>query len=199
VDKGFEVMAAMKNDPAKAWSLIQPIITQLKGLVGEGDLPADLAEKVRLGYVDEATARELARQRATNTQNERRFTEDQQRREEDERRQQIDTMVTTARDTANEWEDAKRKADPDWHLKQERVHEKIKLALLENGGQNYPKTKADVVKMLDSIHDSVTKELKKFLPKPSKVDPPARGSASSKSVSEPKTMLEAVQAGISAR
>ena len=199
VNTGFEIMAAMKNDPVKAWELIQPIYQQLRDVVGQGNLPADLAEKVRLGYTDEATARETARLRVENQHTNRRMTEQQQRDAENRQRDEQAAMIGQAKSTAGEWEDAKRKTDPDWHLKQTRIHEKVQLALLTGGADGFPKTKADVVKMLEGIYTDVTKEMKAFAPKPSRIDPHVSGRASPKSVAEPKTFLEAVQAGIASR
>jgi hypothetical protein len=70
VKQGFAIMAAMKNDPGKAWELLQTPMTQLRTFLGH-DLPADLRQKVDDGLVDEATATETARLRnvATFTQN----------------------------------------------------------------------------------------------------------------------------------
>jgi len=191
VDNTFKIMALVRGGRStEALKALEPIVAQLKGLAGEGDLPADLAEKVRLGYVDEATARETARLRAGTEQSNRQA---EQARLETEQRRHTET-VERAKSTGNEWEAAKRKADPDWHLKQDRIHELLELELRKGGHERFPKTDKDVVEILDGIYDKVTKDLRKFIPKPSSVKPPASGNASPRSVAQPTTMLEAIKA-----
>lgn len=62
VQKGFAIMAALKNDPAAAWELMKPYVENVQAHLGHV-LPDDLRQRVDDGLVDEDTARETARLR----------------------------------------------------------------------------------------------------------------------------------------
>lgn len=62
VRNGFAIMAALRNNPAEAWRLMEPIVKDVRTFLGH-ELPADLSQKVTDGLVDEDTARETARLR----------------------------------------------------------------------------------------------------------------------------------------
>lgn len=62
VQQGFAIMAALRNDPAEAWKLMEPIVRSVRVFMGE-ELPDDLREKVETGLIDDDTARETARLR----------------------------------------------------------------------------------------------------------------------------------------
>jgi hypothetical protein len=194
MNNGFEIMALMKQDPAKAWDKLQPIIATLQGIVGER-LPDDLAEKVRLGYINEVDAKQLAR-----AQNQLQFRdgqaqEAQRRAEEEQVQRETQALVGSVSNAASEWERTKAKSDPDWHLKSARVHELMKLSVYENG---YPKSADEVSKRLNDAHDQISKELRKLNPRPRAINPVTGTASNPRAVAEPKTMLEAIQQGLQA-
>ena len=63
VAQGLTIMAAVRNDPAKAYELLAPIVEELRVAVGE-KIPADIQARIEGGLIDEASGRELAKQRA---------------------------------------------------------------------------------------------------------------------------------------
>jgi hypothetical protein len=194
MNNGFEIMALLKSDPTKAWEKLQPIVATLQQIVGES-LPTDLAEKVRLGYINEADAKELAR-----AQNQLRFRDGQaeearQRETQDKAQRETQALVGSVSNAASDWERTKAKSDPDWHLKSARIHELMKLSVYEAG---YPKSSDEVSKRLNDAHEQVTKELRKLNPRPKAINPVLGASSNPRSVAEPKTMLEAIQQGLRA-
>lgn len=190
VSATFNIAAAIRNDPHKAWDMITPIVRQLAEIVGHV-LPADLQEEVRLGYITEQRARELAQTRSKTSLLEQRTTQSEERRKQEDERNRLSAHAATCRDTANDWEAQKKASDPDWNLKQGRITEKLKLKLHENGG--FPETKQKVVEWLDEIHKQVTEEIKGFVPRPKPITPPNPGNASSRANAEPQTALEAAE------
>ena len=59
LNAGVEIMALIRHDPVRALEKLAPTIQFLQQFAGQV-LPQDLDEKVRQGFIDEATARELA-------------------------------------------------------------------------------------------------------------------------------------------
>lgn len=183
----FEIGALVRNDPFKALEKLEPIYQQLQGMTG-AKLPPDVQERVNLGYLTEADARELVKARKRVEHTEARTQEQTEQARETERRQAFTTHVNACRTTANKWESAKQSSDPDWNEKQSRIGELIELEVLKNG---YPETQEGVVKMLDGFLTKVNAEFARFKPKPREVRP-VIGSASSRATAEPKTLEEAV-------
>ena len=60
---GLQIMALMKNDPARALEALTPFVNTLRQMTGYV-LPDDIRTKVDDGYMDEDTGRELSRARA---------------------------------------------------------------------------------------------------------------------------------------
>src|SRR5262249_27911944 len=59
----YEITARMKHDPVSALEKLTPIYQELQRRAG-AVIPDDLKEKIRTGFIDEATAREVAKTRA---------------------------------------------------------------------------------------------------------------------------------------
>ena len=192
VQTTFRLAALVRNEPEKALEQLTPIYQQLQQLVGNV-LPAELQERVRLGYISETDARELHRSRTsaklanTRTEETRRETAE---REENDRRTKLISDVSSAVST---WETAKKTSDPDWHLKADRIDQLVRLEVYEKG---YPQNPKAGVEMIEKIYDTVTKELRKFSPKPQAKDPSKPGGSSASTVAEPKSLLDAVRIGL---
>lgn len=193
-NKACEIMAAMKTgNPHKAWELLSPIVAQFQQVLGTV-LPNDLQEQVRLGYITEPHAQEIARLRSQNHYSTVREQQAAERAEQEARQREVQSLVAVASDTANKWEQAKRTSDPDWHLKADRVHELVELHVVRNG---CPRSAEDVTKMLNDIHVKVTKEIKRFQPAAHEVKP-TTGESSTRSVAEPTSVLEAIKQRLTA-
>src|SRR5690606_36147267 len=85
VNRGFETMRAMKQDPLRAYEILTPIYERLRQIVGAA-LPRDLQEAVQLGQITEAHARELARSRSAATLREQQLRQTNARNEMDRQR-----------------------------------------------------------------------------------------------------------------
>lgn len=193
LDVGFEIMSLMKQgNPHEAWNRLAPVVQQLQRMIGL-ELPADLQEQVRQGYLTEGHARELAVTRSAATHATAREQARQRESEEAARQRAIQDLVTSAAQAAETWEQQKQTADPDWNRKSARV---LELAELEVYKKGYPQSAAAVVQMLNGIYDKVTSEIRSFQPRAGAVRPPAAGQSSSRTVAEPKSMLEAVRLGV---
>lgn len=185
----FDLAALIKKEPAKAYDRLQSLVANLGKAIGH-ELPPDLQERVRLGYLSEEDARELSKAKARNALTEQQIQERDAKAKEDSERRRIEGHVTSCRDTANKWEASRKSTDPDWNEKQQRIGELIELEVYRKG---YPQTQEGVVKMLDGFLDQVNKEFSRFKPRPKEVRPLNSGSASSRATAEPKTLMEAVE------
>lgn len=183
-----EVGALIVGDPDKALERLRPIIAELEKQTG-GVLPPDLQERVALGYISKQDAHELVATRNRLARNTEQTEAQKQEAAAAEQTRQFKATVDSATTVANEWEAARKGKDPDWPMKQSRIHERIKLAVYETG---FPDTKAKVVTMLDGIYADVNKEFKGFAPKPKEVRV-ATGGASSRATSAPTSALEAAK------
>jgi hypothetical protein len=194
VADGFELMGLVKTRPDVALARLEPLVAQLRQITGQ-TLPPDLAEQVRLGYVTEQAAQELSQLRAKSNLTSAQLQQQQQQSEQERLQRERTEAISTAKDAGTAWETAKRQSDPDWNLKQDRIHELVELELRRRSSEGQPMpNKVQTIEMLDGIYDRVTKEVKRFQPRPSAVEPPVRGGRqSSETAAEPKSLLEAVQ------
>jgi hypothetical protein len=198
VNSGFELMALMKTDPFAAREKLAPIWSALNKVCGV-ELPADLQQKVDQGFVDEATARDLAQSkaRAHLAQNAQTRTVQtiHKQREQAEHRQ----FSTSVQSTIKTFEDNWRKSDPDFAVKQSRVTEKVELALsrMASKGETL-KSPADAVKIIEDARKAVEVELKPFIQKREAINPLPGGGVTANGSPKAKSMAEAVAQGLRA-
>ena len=195
VDTILEIGSLMKRDPQEALKRLSPIYELLSRQAGEV-LPEDLAEEVRLGYVTEPRARELARARAgeqiRTQQLQQRDQADQAERAQQERAQQVQTVSSAA----DRWDAAKLKADPDYHLKRERIAELTELELLRRTRANQQVNgEQDVVAICEAAYKRATEEIKRLQPPPKSISN-VSGVASPRVESAPKSMMDALNFGL---
>lgn len=112
VRQGFAIMAALRQDPAEAWKLMEPIVRSVRTFLGD-ELPDDLREKVDTGLVDEDTAREVAQRRHQQS-----FQQERQRRQAERQTHEQVTAQTVQAEQArvsavDAWVQAKQ-AEPDF-------------------------------------------------------------------------------------
>lgn len=187
----FEIAALIKNDPIKAYEKVLPIALHLAQITG-AVLPADLQERVNLGYLPEKDAQELARLQSQTKLREQRSREEQEASEEQRKRDAHVANVREAESTANSWEEQKRKSDPDWSSKKELVLELLGAEVAKNG---FPQGKAATLKMLDSIEERVATQIARFKPAPREIRP-VTGASSARTSAEPKSAIEAAKAAL---
>lgn len=180
VNSGFQIMAAMKNDPQAAYDALLPYMQNLETILGK-KLPPDLQEQVDDGHATEEIATELAqrrsRQAAAEAAGEKAKTEAQA------------AQAAQVSGAVSKWEADWQTADPDYAVKQPRVLEKIKLAILEKG---LPASTAAAVKLANDSKAAVDAELAALRPKPKAIVPPV-GGAAPKSVAEPKSLMDIIR------
>lgn len=190
IDNALGLLAQLKNDPVNGFKVLESIYQEYAAKVG-AVMPPDLADKVRLGYISEADAQELARARAGQQLTQAQLQAQQDRARQEAEEQRFKQMQTTAVSAAEKWRASKAKNDPDWNLKQQRVADVTKLKLLETG--KYPQTEREVVALCDEALKQVEQELAAFRPQPKAVKPLVTGAAPTRTVSEPKNTLEVIQ------
>lgn len=189
VVEGYRVMALLKNDPAKALEVLSGYVDQLSGLTGR-TLPDDLAEKVRRGQVDRATAEELARQRAQGRLTEQQLAEQRQQAAERlvaETRSQVKTAVERA-------EASVRERDPDYGKKEELVRDRIR-AIVQEIGQP-PQTVDDAVALYKMAYRDVNARMKTFMPPKQDRTSPSASSSATATDAPPKTLEEAIRRAV---
>lgn len=188
----LEIGSLVRNDPFEAFKRFSAITAELAKVTGH-ELPPELAERVKLGYLAEQDAREIVQNRNRAALAEQRAQESRQQSQEDQTRQQVQSHVQTCRQTANTWESQRKSTDPDWNEKQGRISELIELEVYRNG---YPQTQRAVVEMLDGFLKQVNGELARFKPPPREVRPTLGAYAQRPGYAEPKTLMEAIDAAL---
>jgi len=193
IDTVFDIATTMKSgNPHEALRKLVPIVQELQKQAGV-ELPDDLTDQVRNGYLTEQHARELAMARSEAAHARAREQHSAQERAQADTQARFRSHMTSLVNTADEWERQKAGSDLDWSRKSARVHELAKLEVLQNGP---PASQQQAVEMFNRIYDRVTTDLKALMPRPAPVRG-LNGSASSpRSVAEPKSMLEAIRMGI---
>jgi hypothetical protein len=190
IDTVFDIASTMKSgNPHEALRKLVPIVQQLQRQAGV-ELPDDLTQQVQQGYLTEQHARELAMARSEASHARAR---EQYAAEERAKAEQIAgyrSHLSALQSTADEWERQKAANDLDWSRKSARVHELAKLEVLQNGP---PRSTQQAVEMFNNIYTRVTADLKALMPRPTAVRGMNGGASSTRSVAEPKSMLEAIR------
>lgn len=190
INNALTIAALIKTDPIQAFKQIEIIYKNLSGQVG-AQLPEDLSEKVRTGYISEADAKEQARLRAENSIITRQREQESQRVQQETLQQAHQTKVNVAVSEADKWVAAKAKNDPDWESKQARVTDLVKLRLLESG--KFPESAQEVVAMCNDALKKVEAELKPFLQNRRSMNPVTSNVSASRTVTpEPKSSVDVI-------
>lgn len=129
--EGMQVMALMKNDPVSAYAKLKGYLDNLAPVVGE-ILPDDIRQKVDDGFIDEESAKELARLKAERDFHSQRYLEQQSKQE----RQTSEQNQRAMYESVATWEQVEKAKDPDWSAKYEMVMDRVKSLLSEKQPQN---------------------------------------------------------------
>jgi len=195
VNQGFDVMRALKRDPARAYQVLRPIMDQLEQINGLV-LPDDLQQAVRLGQITEAHATELSRTRASTALSQRQL---QERNESAEAQRQQDAHKSRVDETStkvSEWERSQEKSDPDWKHKQKAVMQAVELETMRqmNAKPGWFPSPDEALKISKDALAGVNEQLKAFVPRKREINPAhADSSAASSLGPKPKTALEAAR------
>lgn len=199
---GMSIMQAVRNDPAKAYELLRPVMERLESMVGVR-LPDDLQAKVNAGQIDATTAHELARSRGSESlarEQTKRLQEKQQRDAEQRTRAEaeqsenavMDTVVSTLNAAEIEWA----KSDPDAAKLKPLVNDILMVAGVAKPPRNAEEAKA--------LYTSSVQEAKRraagFTPTPqSKTGILPPGGAAVNTTPVPKSSLDAARAALGIR
>lgn len=192
VDAAINLLHAINNDPAKAYQLIQPLYDKLSEFVGSR-LPADLQDKVDKGYLDEDSAREVARLRHANAFTQRRAQQTEAERIEEQQTEQYANLQTAIGSATSDWETNWRKMDPDYERKMPFVMAEIKATIAERGGVRSP---AEAVEIANSALSAINQRLGSIVPPRREVRHVTGGFSSGNERPTPKTALEAATAAL---
>jgi hypothetical protein len=200
VNQGFEVMSTLvkaRTDPAaaqRALEMLTPLVTQLQQLLGS-ELPEDLADDVRRGYISQVRARELAQLRGTSQMHQASAHEREQQLTQERETAQRQELGRTISTSVSEWERAWKASDPDYAAKQPLVQESIELELHRRAqAGNPPQSAQDAIGLAKKARESVEARLRTFRPKQQRISDPlsADSGGNGRTAAEPKSMLEAM-------
>jgi hypothetical protein len=183
--------AMMKNDPQRALQMIQPYVRDLMQVTGNV-LPPDLHEQVQQGYMTEAAALELSRQRALNQQYQLQQQHQSQRQQQEDvnRQQRLGSDIQTAlAGLESKW----RTSDPDYKMKAARVLERVELMWFKAKQTNQlPKSVDEAVQMAERVKKEVDQEIKNFTPQRKTVNPPIDGGTNASTRPAPRSTLDVI-------
>jgi hypothetical protein len=187
VQKGFEIMALMKHDPAAALEKLAPHIDVLS-LASGRKLPADLQSKVDSGEVTAEIAQETARARME-------ARAAQQRAERSEQTVQQDRVVaaTTAMRTAVEgWEADVKARDPDYPRMQSFIVDRTRVLMT----QRPPRTPDEAKALAQQAYDDVKAQMRKALPKREATTVVKSDNSSTRATPAPSTLEDVVRGAL---
>jgi len=193
IDTGFEIMQAMKRDPAKAYELLKPYLGTLQAFVGEA-LPDDLQAEVDAGTLNLERAKETARLRATSAHREAVAAQDAKDAErdaqtsaEEKQRQFGDACATAVAAEEKRWQET----DPDYPKKAKLVDAQVTKLLSEKGDKI--RTVNDAVALAREAKKIVEDELTPILGRREAKRTVTGGGSSANTKAAPTTLLEAMK------
>lgn len=183
--QGFRIMAMLKNNPLQAYNELKPIyesVAQLSGKV----IPDDIQSKVNDGYMDEDAASELAQLRAKASHNENRVQQ-LNNAQQQQKQQQYANHIASA---ASSWEQKTKQQDPDYNLKAEMLSDRVSVLVREKGS---PKTPEQAVQVMNEAYAEINERFKMLTPIKKPMNTPTGQKLSGSPMSEPQSMMEAVE------
>ncbi len=189
-----EIAIATRTDPARALKIITPIYDALRGIVGEGSLPADLQAQVDAGELTEEHARRIVRADA-----DKRLAEGRANRESDAARQEREAREAQAAgekmfQAVFSWETKQAGSDPDWQRIAPLVNEQI--GILRDARK--PRTAEDAVKVCDDALAIVKRTIGAVVPPKPAVTPPSTPTANRQPQARAPSLLEHVKRSLAA-
>lgn len=185
--EGFNIMAMMKQDPAKAYKALRGYADKLAPLAGE-ILPEDLKKRVDDGFDSEESAKELARLRA-----ERDFAAARQKeaaeRLEFERAAQVEREIYSA---VTSWEQTEEAKDPDWSKKYNLVSDRVSVLLTTER----PANPSDAIKLARRALADVNASLSSVTGRNTPIKAPTSSMSSASTRPTPRSLLDVVKYGL---
>lgn len=184
VAEAMQILALLKRDPLKAREALMPTINQLNMFSGD-QLPDDLQQRVDDGYLDEESAKEVARLRAQQHHSTQRQAELQQRSQQRQQQVQGETLYRAVSD----WERTISDRDPDYLKLQPLVMQATQAAL----AKGRPRSADEAVQLVEQAYRQVQENVKALMPKrPAQRTVTSTNSVSKSASPKPTSLLEAV-------
>ena len=178
-------MSLMKNDPAKAYEVLQGHLEGLAKTTG-AELSEDLQVKVDDGLLDEDAAQELSRARAQLAQERTLRESSQQTLEGQNAKAQYDHL----HQTLNQWEQTTRQRDPDYELKNDELNDRVQALVAERGR---PTTPEQALAIANDAYKVVTDRHRSRVPPKRSLRSATGGKLGGTPQAEPKTLEEVVE------
>lgn len=159
VAKGFEIMAAMKNDPIRGRDMLAEYWNNLQAFAG-AVLPQDLKQRVDDGEVTDDVASELARRRNEAEFLRQRQEVEAQRQQEQAQMQQYAATQQIMRSAVVDWESGIKTRDADYSVKQPFLLDKVRAAM----AVSQPRTSQEAIALVERAYSEVNDSLKRFTP-----------------------------------
>lgn len=188
----YDIVARLRNDPQSAFERLTPIYRKLCEMVG-ATLPDDLRERISQGFLDEKSARELAKARAAE-----RLATDRAMREREGATKQSQTHVNVSiQQAVADWDTHHTSNDPDFERLRPLVEDTARSIMVREGKAKDPDA---AIVMLDRALKVVKDRLAPFRTNghsPTPRSPNGTGNPATEAVApEPKTMAEAAMQGL---
>lgn len=185
----YAMPALLANDPQKAYELITEFANELTSRLGH-QLPDDLQQKVDDGYMDEESAKELARARADKAELERRGEYSQQQRQQQTEQEAEAALITAVNTRQQHYQNN----DPDYSQQKHRLVQNELAAIVRERGR--PESPDQAASWADEAHKSVSEMLGQLTPARKPARPISGRGVNRPAATEPKTMLEAISAAV---
>lgn len=183
----------MKTNPAEAWRLMRPTVENVLRAAGEL-LPDDLKQRVQAGQLDQDTAAELSRNRATLQSAEAR---QQFERERDQTRQR-ENLGSQIQGAVATWHADRQLKDPNFEAKMPALQREVVWLQSQEGR---PADPVKVQQQLQRAYDTVSASFKPApIPRPKPAIRPVTGGQVASAVRpEPTSTLDIIKNVVSAR
>lgn len=176
----------LAQDPESAIGFLREFTSRWESQLGH-QLPDDLRQKVEEGYLDEETASELARLRASKGLTQRQLDAERQNREAEQAKEHRRGIAQAVDD----WQAQIKARDPDYtEAKHGFVRTELKAIVADRG---LPKDKETALKWAKEAYDTVTSRMGATRPTPRAVRQTPGRPAQSPSKAPPESMAEAIQ------
>lgn len=183
--EGMEIMALMKNQPAKALEALRSKLELLEIATGSR-FPADIQERLDSGKIDEDGAKELTQTRFAAKANEARA----EVATEQLTQNNAQTLQSSMRSAVQTWEADLKTRDPDYSQKQSFVIDRTRVL----AQQNPPKTAEDAVALAKRAYEDVNAQFRRILPpKTATATPVTSDKSSTRSAPAPKSLEDIVR------
>jgi hypothetical protein len=187
----YEITARMKHDPVSAFEKLTPIYQKLAERAGYV-IPDDLVQKIKTGFIDEATARDVARTRAEKLLADERI----KRAEELRGRETMVSLNTTIQQAVADWDTTQISKDPDFERKRPLVEHAARSIMAKEGRAKDPDAAINVLqRALKAVNDGIAHFRPPVAPTP-RMPNGAGNPATSQVAAEPKSLAEAAMQGL---